>query len=202
MNAAAEACKIQPADERTLSEKLNAEWHEKALWAYTAIVLAHWAEHFVQAFQIYALGWKLAEARGLLGLYFPALIKSEALHYFYALVMLICFWVLRKGFAGRSYTWWMVALGIQFWHHIEHALLQGQAILGQNLAGAPVPMSLAQFVIPRVELHLFYNTLVTIPMVIAMFYHMFPTPEEEAQANCGCSWHPRPKFSSTGALAS
>jgi len=196
MNVAVEACKIPSANEESFSEKLNGVWHEKALWAYTVIVLAHWAEHFVQAFQIYVLGWKLPDARGVLGIYFPALIKSELLHYGYALVMIICFWILRKGFVGRSYSWWMVAFWIQFWHHIEHALLQTQAIIGSNLAGSPVPMSLAQFVIPRVELHLFYNTLVTIPMVIAMFYHMFPTPEEEAHTTCSCSWHPKSNLSS------
>jgi hypothetical protein len=177
----------------TLSEKLNGPKHEIALWTYTAIVLAHWGEHLAQAFQIYALGWKAPDARGILGLAFPALIKSEALHYLYAIVMLLCFWVLRKGFTGRSYTWWMVAFWIQFWHHIEHALLQGQAILGQNLFGSPIPVSLAQMIVPRVELHFFYNTIVTIPMIVAMFYHMYPTEEEEARAGCNCSWHPRPK---------
>jgi hypothetical protein len=201
MNAAVQACDISQAEKTNLSDKLNGIWHEKALWAYTAIVLAHWAEHFVQAFQIYVMGWKLADARGVLGLYFPALIKSELLHYGYALVMLVCFWILRKGFVGRSYTWWMVAFWIQFWHHIEHGLLQAQAILGSNLAGSPVPLSLAQFVIPRVELHLFYNTLVTIPMVIAMFYHMFPTPEEEAHTNCSCSWHPKSQPSMKESIA-
>jgi hypothetical protein len=201
MSAVAEACSIRPVAESSFLEKLNGTWHEKALWTYTAIVLAHWAEHFVQAFQIYVLGWQLADARGVLGLYFPALIKSELLHYGYALVMIVSFWILRKGFVGRSYTWWMVAFWIQFWHHIEHGLLQVQAILGSNLAGSPVPMSLAQFVIPRVELHLFYNTLVTIPMVIAMFYHMFPTPEEEAHTTCSCSWHPKPVAEVKEALA-
>ena len=41
--------------------------------------------------------------------------------------MLIGIWVLRKGFTGRSHTWWMVAFWIQFWHHIEHLLLITQA---------------------------------------------------------------------------
>ena len=45
------------------------------------------------------------------------------------------------------------------------------------------------------ELHLFYNTLVTIPMVVAMFYHMYPTYEEEGHMRCNCSWHPKPKLS-------
>jgi hypothetical protein len=180
---------------RTLIDKLNAEWHKPALLVYTAIVLAHWSEHLAQAAQIYLLGWPVPQARGVLGLAFPWLVSSELLHYAYAFIMLVAFWTLRKGFTGRSYVWWMIAFWIQFWHHIEHALLQGQALLHHNLFNSPVPMSVAQLVIPRVELHLFYNTIVTIPMVIAMFYHMFPTPEEEATQHCGCAWHRRPAAS-------
>ena len=86
----------------TLSEKLNGKWHEKALWVFMAIVLAHWGEHLAQAYQIWVMGWPTAKANGILGLWYPWLIKSEALHYGYALVMLIGIWVLRKGFAGRS----------------------------------------------------------------------------------------------------
>lgn len=174
-----------------LIEKLNREWHERALQLFMVIVLAHWAEHLAQAYQIYALGWPVPESRGVLGLWFPWLVSSELLHYGYALVMLVGIWVLRTGFTGRSYTWWMVAFWIQFWHHIEHALLQGQAIVGSNLFNSPVPMSIAQLVIPRVELHLIYNSLVFIPMVIGMYYHLFPSPEEEAQQVCSCAIHPR-----------
>ena len=174
-------------------ESLNGRWHKQALYVYTAIVLAHWAEHLAQTIQIYVLHWPVKESRGVLGIWFPWLVSSELLHYGYAIVMLAAFWILRRGFVGRSYFWWMVAFWIQFWHHIEHALLQGQAIFGHNLFGAPVPMSIAQLVVPRVELHLFYNTIVFIPMVIAMFYHMFPLPGEEAHMNCSCAWHPRTK---------
>ena len=90
--------------------------------------------------------------------------------------MLVALWFLRTGFVGRSRTWWNVAFWIQFWHHIEHALLQGQAITGENLFGRPVPMSVLQLWFPRVELHLFYNTIVFIPMALAMYFHMFPPP--------------------------
>ena len=187
MNSTATPHRPQSTEGMTFLEKLNGPLHERALWVYAAIVLAHWSEHFVQAFQIYVLGWKIPAARGILGLFFPALIKSEALHYGYAVIMLVAFWILRKGFVGRSYTWWMVAFWIQFWHHIEHAILQVQAIAGHNLFGSPVPMSIAQLIIPRVELHLFYNTIVTIPMVIAMFFHLFPSEEEAADMQCSCA---------------
>lgn len=187
MNSAVHSYVSGSTDNQTFYEKINGVWHEKALWVYTAIVLAHWSEHFAQAYQIYVMGWPVKKSLGILGLFFPGLISSEGLHYGYALVMLVCFWVLRKGFVGRSYTWWMIAFWIQFWHHIEHALLISQVLFHHNLFGSPVPMSVAQLVIPRVELHLFYNSIVTIPMAIAMFYHMFPSPEDESRMQCSCS---------------
>ncbi|MGA2888830.1 MAG: hypothetical protein ABSE51_12335 [Terracidiphilus sp.] len=172
----------------TLSEKLNSQWHEKALWVFMAIVLAHWGEHLVQAYQIWVMGWPISKANGILGLWYPWLIKSETLHYGYALAMLIGLWVLRKGFVGRSRTWWTITLGIQIWHHFEHFLLIAQATLHHNLMGKPVPFSVLQFFFPRVQLHLFYNAIVFIPMVIAMYYHMFPQ-KDEASATCSCSWY-------------
>jgi len=88
---------------RSLIDKLNAEWHRPALLTYTAIILAHWAEHLAQSVQIYVLGWPLKDARGVLGMPFPWLVTSESLHYAYALIMLVAFWVLRKGLsAGRT----------------------------------------------------------------------------------------------------
>ncbi len=176
----------------TLIEKLNSAWHERGLQIFMAIVLLHWAEHLAQAYQIYALGWAIPDSRGVLGLWFPWLVASELLHYSYALVMLVGIWILRPGFSGRSHLWWTAALVIQFWHHIEHALLQAQAIVGAYLFNAPVPMSIAQLVIPRVELHLIYNTLVFVPMIVGMYYHMFPSEEEAAQQQCSCAIRPRP----------
>ena len=184
------ACPANPAGSRTFLEKINREWHKPVLQLFMVIVLAHWAEHLAQAFQVYALHWPRPESRGVLGLFFPWLVASEFMHYAYALVMLIGIWILRTGFTGRSRTWWMIAFGIQFWHHIEHALLQGQAIAGQNLFGSPVPVSIAQLWIPRVELHLFYNAIVFMPMVVAMYYHMFP-PQGEEPAACTCALHKR-----------
>jgi hypothetical protein len=51
-----------------------------------------------------------------------------------------------------------------------------------------VPVSFLQVVLPkfRAEIHLFYNAIVFIPMVIGMYYHMFPPKGEEAAA-CKCS---------------
>jgi hypothetical protein len=180
-----------PIDGLTFTERANGPGHELALRIFMVIVLAHWAEHLLQATQIYVLGWPVPEARGALGQLFPWLVSSEVLHYTYALVMLAGLWFLRPGFAGRAdRLWWTVALAIQFFHHIEHFLLQTQALLGQNFFGRPVPTSLLQLWIPRVELHLLYNTIVFVPMVVAMYFHMFPPRAERGKPRCTCAWHP------------
>src|SRR5687767_15575954 len=169
-------------------ERINGPSHETALRLFMVIVLAHWAEHLLQAFQIYGLGWPVPAARGVLGHFFPLLVSSEILHYGYAVIMLAGLWMLRPGFTGvDDRRWWTIALSIQFFHHIEHFLLQGQYLLGQNLFGMPVPTSIVQLWVPRVELHLFYNTIVFIPMVIAMYFHMFPPPAAGRQ-QCTCAW--------------
>ena len=177
-----------PAASASFYEALNTRWHERALQVFMFVVLAHWGEHLFQAYQIYVMGWPRPKANGLLGLWYPELIKSEVLHYGYALVMLIGLWVLRKGFTGISRKWWTVALVIQFWHHIEHFLLIWQATFHHNFWGKPVPFSVLQLVFPRVELHLFYNSVVFIPMVIAMYYHMFPSESEQEKMVCTCAW--------------
>jgi hypothetical protein len=188
--AYASAATIAATPAPTFIGSLNSERHELALRLFMVVVLGHWVEHLLQGLQIYVLGWPVPEARGAIGLLFPALIKSEALHYGYAVVMLIGLWVLRTGFTGKvDRFWWMLAFGIQFFHHIEHALLQTQAIIGHNLMGRPVPTSIAQLWVPRVELHLFYNTIVFIPMVIAMYYHLFPPAQEETVPRCSCALH-------------
>lgn len=175
------------ATDTGLVARLNTRWHRPALWTFAFIVLAHWAEHLVQAYQIWVMGMPRPHAMGILGMAWPWLVHSEWLHYGYAVVMLAGFFLLLPGMVGRARTWWRVALAIQFWHHIEHALLLSQALTGWRLAGSAVPTSLIQLVIPRVELHLFYNAVVTVPMVVAMLYHLFPSREEAAAMRCSCS---------------
>jgi hypothetical protein len=136
---------------RDLPRRLNGEWHRAVLRLFMVVVLGHWAEHLAQAVQIYVLGWPVPEARGVLGLWYPRLIKSELLHYLYALVMLVGLWTLRDGF------------------------------------GSPVPSSILQLVVPRVELHLFSNTVVFIPMVVGMYYYSLPPEGEEPSRGHTCA---------------
>jgi hypothetical protein len=171
---------------------LNGKYHRAALYIFMAIVIAHWGEHVAQAGQIWILDRPRPAARGILGAFFPVLVSKEWLHYGYALVMLVGLWVLRRGFVGRSRRFWNIALGIQIWHHFEHLLLLIQALTGVYFFGAAAPTSVLQLFFPRVELHLFYNAIVFVPMVIAVILHLRPSPAERAEMDCSCLPEPVP----------
>jgi hypothetical protein len=173
-------------------DSLNTRGHKAALVSFGVIVLFHWAEHIVQAYQFFVLHWPRPMSMGILGMYYPWLMKSEVLHYGFAIVMLIGLWILRKGFTGTSYKWWMAAFLIQFWHHLEHLILLIQAQTHHFWFGGTVPTSVGQIWIPRIELHLIYNALVFIPMVVAMYYHVYPPAMETIKATCTCGHNKEP----------
>ncbi len=175
------------AGRQSFVERINTSGHEKALWIYLTIVVAHWLEHIVQAFQVWVLDMPRPESLGILGLPFPWLVKSETMHFTYAVLMFVGLVMLRRGFVGSARTWWTVSLAIQGWHLVEHSVLQGQAILGLNLFNSPVPSSILQVWIPRVELHLLYNGAVFLPMVVAMWLHTRPTQAHANQLQCSCA---------------
>lgn len=174
----------QEQDQAGPIRKLNGVWHKPALVIFATITLAHWAEHLLQAVQIWLFDRPRPEARGALGAWFPWMVSSEWLHYLYAVIMLVGLALLLPGFLGRARAWWTAALVIQLWHHVEHALLLYQAQANNNFFGEPVPTSVVQLVIPRVELHLVYNAIVTIPMLFAMYFHFGPSHETPARCTC------------------
>lgn len=150
--------------------------YDTALVVFMVVVLGHWVEHVFQAIQVFVLGWDRADARGALGMLWPWLVKTEAMHYAYAVTMLIGIVLLRSAFTGSARTWWDSALGLQIWHHIEHLLLLSQAIVGHPFFGAKQYTSLVQLLLPRIELHLFYNAVVFVPMVIAIYLQYYARP--------------------------
>lgn len=172
------------APERPLIEALNTKWHERALWVYMAVVAFHWVEHITQAVQIWGLGMARPESLGALGLAAPWLVKSEVLHFGFALLMIVGLFLLRPGFKGTALNWWTASLVIQTWHFVEHSVLQGQFILGANLFDSPVPTSLLQPFLARPELHLLYNAIVFIPMVVAAVIH---THDRTNNLACTCA---------------
>jgi hypothetical protein len=156
----------------SVHRSLNGHLHQRAMQVFMAIILLHLSEHIFQAFQFYVLHWSRPQSLGFLGLFYPWLIHSEWLHYGHALFMLVGIAVFMPSMDGKARFWWQITFGIAFWHHIEHALLLGQVIIGQNLFGSPVPLSVVQSLgVPRLELHLFYNVIVTLPMLIALRFH-------------------------------
>ena len=158
---------------QSILHTLNGRWHKSAMQVFMVIIIAHLLEHIFQAYQVYGLGWSRKDAHGALGLVYPWLVRSEWLHYGHALFMLLGVAALRPAIIGRARVWWDITFAIAFYHHFEHALLLGQALTHENLFGSPVPISIGQLWVPRLELHLFYNVLVLIPMLIALYYHRF-----------------------------
>ena len=150
---------------------VNGRQHRTALWLFMAFMAAHWVEHAIQAVQIWGFDTARPKARGALGQVWPTLVRTESLHYFYAVGMMAILLLLARGFTGAARGWWTAAIVLQAWHFVEHSLLVYQWATGDFFFGKPVQTSLVQTVIPRVELHLFYNAVVTIPIVVAMLLH-------------------------------
>jgi hypothetical protein len=138
------------------------------LHIFVVVMIAHWLEHIVQAYQVFALGYERHHALGLLGQFYPWLVHSEWMHFGYAVLTYLGLIALRQGFTGQALSWWNAACLIQTWHLFEHTLLFIQAQSGVNFWGASTPTSVLQVIFPRIELHLFYNSVVTIPVVVAM----------------------------------
>lgn len=146
----------------------NSRRDELILKIFAWMMVAHWVEHLVQAYQVWVLGYERHHAGGLLGQIFPWLVHSEWLHFGYAVLTFVGLLALYRAFSGAALAWWKTALAIQAWHLVEHTLLFVQAQGEFTLFGAKEPTSVLQVFFPRIELHLFYNSVVTVPIVIAM----------------------------------
>jgi hypothetical protein len=152
------------------------------LKAFAVLMVAHWLEHLVQAYQVWGLGYERHHAGGVLGQVFPWLMHSEWLHFAYAVLTLAGLLLLYRTFSGPALVWWKVALIIQTWHLVEHTLLFAQAQGGFLLWGAKEPTSALQLFFPRIELHLFYNSVVTFPIVVAMLLRWRNRLPQQARA--------------------
>jgi hypothetical protein len=117
----------------------------------------------------------------------PALVTSEILHFVYAVFVIAGLIVLRPAIRGVGRAWWDAALVFQAWHLIEHSILQWQTVVSDTFFGATVPTSILQVWIPRVELHLFYNIIVTVPTLIGLYFHRYPPKRERGmKTTCTC----------------
>lgn len=130
---------------------------------FISIVIIHFIEHLTQLYQLYILQWARPECLGLISLRYPWLMRSEWLHYSFALYMVIG--LTYFGYKANNKKWWRTSLVLQHYHYIEHLILLSQALIG-------IPMieriSLGSFIMPRLELHFFYNLMVLIPMLLGV----------------------------------
>jgi hypothetical protein len=138
---------------------------------FGAIMIAHWLEHLFQAYQVYVLHMDRTCALGMLGMKYPWLIRTESLRYMFAIVtvwgIVYAGWnYFQSEFAAKI---WVVALIAATWHLIEHFLLFGQAVTHSYLFGKTQPTSIIQLIVPRIELHLFYNSIITLLVVYALW---------------------------------
>jgi hypothetical protein len=167
--------------------RLQNKW---TLGIFTFLMVGHLTEHLCQAIQVYGMHMfrhctpavhPTQCALGLLGYFFPWLVKSEWLHFGFAVITLGGCLLLWKMFVqgntapDRCYCmppsapWWKAATYVSVWHLVEHAVLFIQAQTHHNWWGKSEPTSFIQLVgVPRVELHLFYVSVTTALMIVAM----------------------------------
>lgn len=73
-------------------------------------------------------------------------------------------------------------------HGMKLNMLLFLVITGINFLGFDVnPTSGLRLINPRVELHLFYCSIVTVQIKIAVIAHMVPTDQMRADLKCTCA---------------
>lgn len=137
---------------------------------FGAIMVAHWLEHLFQAYQVYVLHMSRACSLGLLGMKYPWLIRTESLHLAFAWLTFMMFYFAGVGYFSSKFAikMWIAGWAAAFFHLVEHSLLFAQAVSHHYLFGATQPTSLLQLLVPRIELHLFYNSVITILMLLSL----------------------------------
>lgn len=156
----------------------------KTLKAFMVVMVAHWAEHLYQAYQVYGMHMPRNCAMGILGIWFPVLMTGEWLHFGFAILTFMFIAMTFDQFYGRARVWWNRALWFSTFHLMEHFGLFYQAQTGRYWFHRSVPTSVIQYFIPRIELHLFYNTIVTILVSVAMYYHFKRRKHEASAESC------------------
>lgn len=138
---------------------------------FGAVMVAHWLEHLFQAYQVYILHVHRECALGLLGMKYPWLVRTESLHFVFALLtwlgMIYAGWFYFE--SRTAVKIWVIGLIAAAWHLFEHMLLFEQAIRHRFLFGATQPISIIQLFVPRIELHLFYNSIITLLVLLALW---------------------------------
>ena len=170
-----------------LFARINGPWHGRALIVLFAPILFHMFEHAVQAVQVFLLDVERADALGLLGIWMAELIRGETVHFSFAAYTMAAILLAGGPAVGMARRFGIMALAVQGWHLFEHTLLIFQRTTDSFFFGASEPTSLAQLLVPRVELHFAYNGVVFAGIVIALLLHAYPPRGERERSSCRCA---------------
>lgn len=128
------------------------------------IVYFHLFEHLTQMVQLHWLGWSRMDSLGILGLFYPFLVRSEILHYGFSLFMVI--FMIPLSYKNEYYY---TATILALLHHVEHFGLLMQYLFQDYWFNESRPMTFLEQFIPRIELHFIYNLIVLTPIIICHF---------------------------------
>lgn len=136
---------------------------------FMLVLLGHFVEHVYQLGQIHGAHTARPMALGLFGGWWPALVKTETMHYGFAAFMLaglVWFWPKFAWHVDHGHHapvfWWTAALIFQCWHFLEHNVLAFQLLTDR----ARESLGTMLFGIERAELHATY-TLITLLLTAA-----------------------------------
>lgn len=137
--------------------------------------LGHFGEHLVQMYQIHVLGLPAKMSHGVIG---P--LDIEWVHVIFNTWVLFGAIVLLTRYPKNKWLW--ITLIAATWHEIEHLYIITYYIQ-TGIPGNPGLLSrggaiLGGFNIARPDMHMFYNILETVPLVVAFFVQIRSTYNE------------------------
>jgi len=153
-----------------VTRSVVATWRVAGAWLALYVVLAvsqtgHVMEHVVQVAQLRVLGLSGQHAHGVFGA-----LDIEWVHFTWNAWVLAAVVVLLTGRASNRWLW--IAAPLAGWHLVEHTFLIA-TYLATGAAGSPGLLAMGGLLgnglpVARPELHLFYNVLETIPLLIGL----------------------------------
>jgi Cyclic nucleotide-binding domain len=141
------------------------------------VQLIHYSEHCIQVIQIHFFGDSPHNSQAIFGT-----LNSEWVHFTGDTFLTIATLVLLKKFPRNPWLW--IAVPFQILHQAEHTfimtgyLFQGYPAGGPGLLASPNGAIFGGIGLARADLHWIYNTLYTIPLVLALVWELKRTYDE------------------------
>lgn len=155
-----------------VAEMVRTTWRAAGAWLAFYLVLAvtqtgHVGEHVVQIVQLRLLGLTGEHAHGIFGA-----LDIEWVHFIWNSWVLVAVVVLLVGRPENRWLW--VTAPLAAWHLFEHTFLIATYLL-TGVEGNPGLLAMGGLLgnglpLARADLHLLYNVLETIPLLIGLGY--------------------------------